>query len=119
MIQFYGYGRCGTCIKAKKFLESRKIIYQDIDIIQKPPPKTLLKKILKEEGVPLKELFNRSGELYRSMKMKERLPGLTEDEALDLLARHGKLLKRPLVTDGKKHTVGFREELFAKIWRKP
>ncbi len=109
MITFYGYGKCSTCIKAKKLLTAKKIAFKDIDITEAPPKARELKAILNSGDYPLKKLFNTSGLLYRSMNIKEKLPKMSEAEALKLLAGHGKLVKRPIISDGKKYVVGFDE----------
>jgi len=116
MIRFYGYDRCGTCRNAKKWLDAHGVVYQSIDITEKPPPKALLKKILKSGDYSLKDLFNKSGQMYRDMNMKERLAEMSEARAVELLAEHGKLCKRPIVSDGSRHTVGFSEDAFERIW---
>ena len=114
MLQFYGYDKCGTCRKAKQWLDARGLAHRFIDITENPPPKTLLKALLQDHG--LKALFNTSGVQYRELGIKDRLATMTEAEAVALLARNGKLCKRPMVSDGKRHTVGFKEDTFAAVW---
>lgn len=116
MIKFYGYNKCSTCRKAKQVLEKKKIKFEDIEIVDNPPAKSLLQAILKSGEYKLSDLFNKSGELYREFNMKDKIKTLSESEALDLLAKHGKLVKRPIVTDGKRATVGFKEETFGRFW---
>jgi len=115
MIKFYGYDKCDTCRKAKKALKDAGVSFEDFDITQKPPAKSLLKAILKSGDYKLGELFNRSGVQYRELKLSAKLKDMSEAEALDLLAGNGKLIKRPIVSDGKKHTVGFKDA-FEKTW---
>jgi arsenate reductase len=114
MLEFYGYDKCGTCRKAKQWLDARGRTFRFIDITENPPPKTLLKALLKAYG--LKALFNTSGVQYRELGIKDRLATMTEAAAVALLARNGKLCKRPMVSDGKRHTVGFKEDAFAAVW---
>lgn len=116
MIRFYGYNNCDTCRKAKKWLAAQGVEFNDIDITEKPPAKATLKKIIKGDRYSLKDLFNKSGMLYREMKIKGKLPDMSESQAIDLLAKHGKMVKRPIVTDGDSHTVGFKEDVFSEIW---
>ena len=116
MVLFYGYNKCSTCRKAKAFLEKQRVAFKEYDITATPPSKTILQALLKSGAYPLKALFNRSGELYRSMKMAEKLPTMTESQALDLLSSHGKLVKRPVITDGLRHTVGFDLEVMKRTW---
>lgn len=117
MITFYGYDKCGTCRKAKKVLRARGLDFKDIDVIQSPPPLTVLKSVLQQGRYSVKDLFNKSGEQYRLLNMKEVLPKLNELEALKLLSQNGRLVKRPIVTDGKNHSVGFDEGNFNKTWK--
>lgn len=114
MIKFYGYLKCGTCRKAKAWLDAKGAEYTFIDITEKAPPKTLLKALLKD--YQLKQLFNTSGVVYREESIKDKLPTMTQAEAIDLLAANGKLCKRPMVTDGVRHSVGFKEDAFAAVW---
>lgn len=117
MILFYGYDKCSTCRKAKAWLDARKIAVKKYDITQTPPSKTILETILKSGNYPLGALFNRSGQLYRQMQLKNKLEAMSPAEMLDLLSKHGKLVKRPVITDGRRHTVGFDEAVMSKTWR--
>jgi arsenate reductase len=114
LLKFYGYDKCGTCRKARKWLDARGLIYQFVDITETPPPKALLRRLLKVYD--RKALFNTSGVQYRELGIKDRLPGLTDAAAVDLLADNGRLCKRPMVTDGARATVGFQEDVFAATW---
>ena len=116
MLKFYGYKKCGTSRKAEKWLDGKGIERSFVDITENPPPRTLLRKIVKAGDYQLKDLFNKSGGEYRSLKMKDKLPTMTAAAAIDLLAGNGRLCKRPIVTDGKVATVGFKEEDFAGKW---
>jgi arsenate reductase len=117
VIRFYGYDRCGTCRKAKQQLAKWGLEYRDVDITESPPPKRLLRALLDDAGYRIGDLFNRSGQQYRELGMKERMKQLSEAELLELLAANGRLCKRPVVSDGTRHTVGFDPERFARIWR--
>ncbi len=114
-IQFFGYDKCSTCRKAEKILTSRKKTFTKIDITLSAPSKTVLKSAL-AAGYTLSDLFNKSGVLYREMNMKAKIKSLTEVRALELLSQNGRLVKRPIVTDGKRITVGLKEESFLKMW---
>ncbi|MDC8446625.1 MAG: Spx/MgsR family RNA polymerase-binding regulatory protein [Nitrosomonas sp.] len=116
MIKFYGYKKCGTCIKAEKFLQDAGVVYEFIDITRNPPNQGELAAVAENAGIALNKLFNTSGVQYRELEIKEKLPGLTKLEILDLLASNGRLIRRPLITDGKKATVGFKEDQLSKIW---
>lgn len=117
MVKFYGYKKCSTSRKAEKHLTERGIKYDFIDITETPPSQTVLKQSAKAAGLPATKLFNTSGQQYREMDIKSRLPKLSEADIFKMLASNGKLIKRPVVTDGKRATVGFSEESFNKTWK--
>lgn len=112
--KFFGYNKCSTCIKAKKFLINNNVNFEDIDIITNPPSVEILKEFLNSGEYKLTDLFNKSGEMYRELNMKEKINVFSEEELLDLLSKNGKLVKRPLLTDGKKFAVGFKEDIWNK-----
>lgn len=114
MLKFYGYDKCGTCRKARKWLDAAGLAYTFIDITRTPPPKKELKALAAQYG--LKALFNTSGGQYRELGIKDRLAGMTGAEAVTLLAGNGMLCKRPVVTDGARRTVGFKDDVFAAVW---
>jgi arsenate reductase len=117
MLTFYGYKKCDTCRKAEKALAKLGREYAFIDITENPPTRSALKRIVDQSGAELKKFFNTSGVQYKELKIKDKVPGLSEAGILDLLAGNGRLIKRPLVTDGNKSTVGFDEAGFAKAWK--
>ena len=114
-MKLYGYMKCGTCRKAIKWLDANGIPYDFVDITQNPPKQTELKKAL-SAGYGIKDLFNKSGGQYREMNMKHKLPLLSDNEAVKLLAGNGYLVKRPICLEGDKVTVGFKEEKFEAVW---
>lgn len=114
MWKIYEYSGCSTCRKAKKFLQAKKIDAEFIDITQNPPSIKELKKMLEWQDGNLKSLFNTSGEVYRSMKLSEKLPKLSKEEALSLLSTNGKLVKRPFALGSSSGMVGFKEEEWKK-----
>jgi arsenate reductase len=116
MIKFYGYKKCGTCRKAEKALGQYGAQYTFIDITEMPPGAAALKKMAAQAGVELKKLFNTSGVQYRELNIKEKLPAMSDQQILELLAGNGRLIKRPIVTDEVSTTVGFKEEDFKKAW---
>ncbi|MFK2826475.1 arsenate reductase family protein [Bacillus sp. B190/17] len=115
-LTFYWYPKCGTCRKAKKWLEEHNIEFQDIHIVEHPPAKEELKDLYEKSGLELKKFFNTSGQRYRELGLKDKVKTASEEELLDLLASDGMLIKRPLTTDGTKVTVGFKEEEFNQQW---
>jgi len=117
MLKFYGYNKCDTCRRAKKWLESKGHKLEEIDITSQPPSLEALRKCIVQSGRPLKDFLNRSGQQYRALNMKEKVKSLSEAELLKLLAQEGRLLKRPLVTDGKRTSVGFDESEFKSLWK--
>ena len=115
-LTMYWYPKCGTCRKAKKWLEDHGIDFREIHIVENPPSKEELKSFYEKSGLELKKFFNTSGQKYRQLGLKEKVKTATDEEPFDLLASDGMLIKRPIVTDGEKVTVGFKEEEFEKIW---
>lgn len=116
-LTFYHYPNCGTCKKAKKWFDDHGISYEAIHIVDNPPSKETLIDLYKKSGLELKKFFNTSGKRYRELGMKDKIKTLSEDELLEMLASDGMLIKRPIVTDGEKVTVGFKEETFEEIWK--
>jgi arsenate reductase len=105
----YEYAKCSTCQKALEFLDRKKIKYQKIAIVDQPPTEAELRKMLAFLGGELKKLFNTSGIQYREMGMSEKLKTLTEGEAIRLLSKNGKLIKRPFLLGDRSGAVGFKE----------
>lgn len=110
MITFLCYPRCTTCQKAQKWLEEKKIAYEFRDIKTDNPTFDELAAWHQVSGLPLKKFFNTSGMLYKEMKLKDRLPEMSEEEQLKLLASDGMLVKRPLVVTDSYVLTGFREK---------
>ena len=107
---FVCYPKCSTCMKAKKWLEEKGLEYELRDIKTDNPTAEELKEWHQKSGLPLKRFFNTSGNLYKEMKLKDRLPDMSEEEQLALLATDGMLVKRPILVDEEKVLVGFREK---------
>lgn len=106
---FIQYPKCTTCKKAKKWLDDHGISYDDRHIKEDNPSYDELKEWSEKSGLPLKKFFNTSGQLYRSMELKDKLPEMTDEEKLRLLATDGMLVKRPLIVDGDTVLTGFKE----------
>ena len=109
MIKFICYPKCTTCQRAKKWLDDNKIGYTFRDIKLDNPSLEELTEWYKKSGLPLKKFFNTSGLLYKSLDLKNKLPEMSEDEMLKLLATDGILVKRPLLIDDNFVLVGFKE----------
>ena len=109
MIKFICYPRCTTCQKAKKWLDDNKIQYELRDIKEDNPSFEELSAWYEISGLSLKKFFNTSGLLYKSMELKDKLPAMSEEEQLKLLATDGMLVKRPLVIGKDFVLVGFKE----------
>lgn len=107
---FVCYPKCSTCMKAKKWLEEKRLGYELRDIKTDNPTAEELKEWHRKSGLPLKRFFNTSGNLYKEMKLKDRLPDMDEEEQFDLLASDGMLVKRPILVAGEKVLVGFKEK---------
>ena len=109
MLEFICYPKCTTCQKAKKWLDDNGIEYMLRDIKAENPSLTELNAWYKKSGLPLKKFFNTSGVLYKSMGLKDKLPGMSDEEQLKLLATDGMLVKRPLLIGEDFVLVGFKE----------
>ena len=109
MIEFICYPKCTTCQKASRWLDDNKIEYELRDIKEDNPSLEELTSWYKMSGLPLKKFFNTSGLLYKSMELKDKLPTMSEEDQLKLLATDGMLVKRPLVIGKDFVLVGFKE----------
>ncbi len=115
MMKFICYPKCTTCQKAKKWLDDNKIEYELRDIKEDNPSLEEVNAWYKMSGLPLKKFFNTSGLLYKSMELKDKLPNMSEEEQLKLLATDGMLVKRPLVIGEEFVLVGFKESKWNEI----
>ena len=115
MIKFICYPKCTTCQRAKKWLDDNKIDYELRDIKLDNPTLEELTEWYNKSGLPIKKFFNTSGLLYKSLDLKNKLPEMTEDEMLKLLATDGMLVKRPLLIGDDFVLVGFKEAEWEKL----
>lgn len=106
---FLFYPKCSTCQKAKKWLDEQNIEYTQRHIAEDNPSYEELKEWYDKSGLPLKKFFNTSGKLYKEMQLKDKLPSISEEEQLELLATNGMIVKRPIVIKGDTVLVGFKE----------
>ena len=111
---FVYYPRCSTCQKAKKWLDENNLKYTERHIVEDNPSYEDLKDWYSRSGLPLKKFFNTSGLLYKDMKLKDKLPAMSEDEQLKLLASNGMLVKRPVLVNGATVLLGFKEAEWAE-----
>lgn len=117
MIKFYGYKRCSTSRKARKWMDDHNIEYEFQDLVETPPKKEdLVKWMTKYQDRGLKYFFNTHGQHYRQQKLKDKIPTMTIDEAAELMSKDGKLIKRPLVVNENNLTCGFKEDVFEQTW---
>jgi len=116
-MKFICYPKCTTCQKAKKWLDDKGIFYELRDIKENNPTEKELREWYKKSGLPLKKFFNTSGLLYKSMELKNKLPNMSDDEQIKLLASDGMLVKRPIVVDGDNVLVGFREKEYEELFK--
>ena len=115
MLTFICYPKCSTCQKAKKWLDDHGVAYELRDIKLENPSFEELAQWHQQSGLPLKKFFNTSGLLYKSMNLKEKLPSMTEEEQLQLLASNGMLVKRPLIVTENAVLVGFKAADWEKL----
>lgn len=115
-LTIYQYPKCGTCRTAVKSLQAKGNELELKHIVEETPTAAELKVLVKNSGLELKKFFNTSGDVYKSLGLKDKLAAMSEEEQLELLASSGMLIKRPIVTDGKKVTVGYKEEQYEQVW---
>lgn len=115
-VTLYTYPPCSTCRKARKWLQDNNVEFTEIHIVESTPSSNEIKQLHENSGLELKQFFNTSGKKYRELELKDKLPNATEEELYEILASDGMLIKRPIVTDGKKVTVGFKESDFSGAW---
>ena len=114
MMLFLEYPKCSTCQKAKKWLDVHQILYTDRHIVEENPTYEELKDWHERSGLPLKKFFNTSGMIYKELQLKDKLPTMSEEEQLKLLATNGMLVKRPLVVKENCILTGFKEAEWGK-----
>ena len=112
---FVNYPKCSTCQKARKFLEEKGIAFEDRNIKEQNPTAEELKVWIEKSGLPIKKFFNTSGMLYRQMELKDKLPNMSEQEMIELLATDGMLVKRPILVADDRVLVGFKQAEWEKI----
>lgn len=110
MIKFYGYSKCSTVKKAKKWLQDNNIEFAEIDLINDTPTKDELEQIYKKSGMPIKKFFNTSGIKYRELGLKDIVKTETDDKLLEILASDGMLIKRPMIVGEDIVINGFKEK---------
>ena len=112
---FVNYPKCGTCQKARNYLEEKGIAFEDRNIKEQNPTADELKKWIEKSGLPIKKLFNTSGMLYRQMGLKDKLSDMSEQEMIELLATDGMLVKRPILVTEDKVLVGFKQAEWEQV----
>ena len=108
-VLFLEYPKCTTCKKAKAWLEGNSVAFDDRHIVENNPTAEELKAWWEKSGLPLKKFFNTSGLLYKELKLKDKLPEMSEEEMIELLSTNGMLVKRPLIIGEDFVLVGFKE----------
>ena len=114
-MQFICYPKCSTCQKARKWLEANHLEFTERHIVEENPSYEELKEWYAESGLPLKKFFNTSGMLYKEMQLKDKLPTMSEEEQLKLLATNGMLVKRPLLVGEEFAVPGFKEVSWEEV----
>ena len=109
MLKVYCYSKCSTCKKALKWLDENNVKYEAVDIKADHPDSETLRRYFAMSGLPLKRFFNTSGIQYREMELSKKLPDMSEDEQIDLLASDGMLVKRPLLIGDDFVLTGFKQ----------
>lgn len=110
MNRVYQYPSCSTCRKALKYLNEKGVEYTSVHLVEETPSYEELKALYEKSGLPIKKFFNTSGLKYKELGLKDKLPKLSDEEALKLLASDGMLIKRPILTNDEKILIGFKED---------
>lgn len=116
VLKVYHYPTCSTCRSANKALKQHGYELKLQDIKETPPTAEELRKLIPLSGLPIAKWFNISGEVYREMGLKDKLPAMSDEDKIQLLSANGMLIKRPIVTDGLRISIGFREQDFGPVW---
>lgn len=117
--RLYAYDACGTCKKARKWLDARGVAYDVVPIVEEPPTAAELRELVAASGLPARRWFNTSGQSYRALSAeigKEGIDALSDAAIVQRLAKDGKLVKRPVLVAGARVLVGFREEEWAALF---
>ncbi|WP_438347271.1 arsenate reductase family protein [Paenibacillus sp. FA6] len=112
----YLYPKCSTCRNAVKWLRANNHEPEIRDIFVEPPTVSELTELVENSGLDLKRFFNVSGDVYREMGLKDKLSEMSREEQIELLSSNGRLIKRPIVTNGESVTLGFKEDQYANVW---
>lgn len=115
MIQFYCHPRCSTCKKAQNLLEKHGVEFEWKDIQQHDLSPEDIRTLHEKSGLPLRRIFNTSGNLYRELNLKEKLDSMTMDEAYELLSSHGMLIKRPILIANRHVLFGYKEDSYQEV----
>lgn len=118
MITFIWYPKCSTCKKAKEWLEKHHIVYKERHIVENHPTFEELYLWYHDNSYSLKKFFNTSGNLYKELKLKDRLSNMTEQEQLELLSTNGMLVRRPIVVTERGILIGFHEKEWTEFFSK-
>jgi len=113
---FICYPKCTTCQKARAWLVSHKVVFDERDIVNNNPSKQELNKWIKESGLDIKRWFNTSGLKYKELNLKDKLALMSYDDKIDLLSQDGMLVKRPIIITDKGITTGFKEDEWKKLF---
>ncbi|MFC5701193.1 arsenate reductase family protein [Cohnella faecalis] len=113
----YHLPQCDTCRKAIKQLKEQGNELDTRHIVEQTPTAEQLRELIAASGLPLQKFFNVSGDAYRAMNLKDKLKDMSDEQKIELLASNGMLIKRPIVTDGTRTTVGYKEDSFRTEWR--
>jgi arsenate reductase len=115
-IIFIEYPRCTTCQRAKAWLEAQGVNFTSRHIVENNPTAEELRQWIEQSSLPIKKWFNTSGMAYRALELKDKLPNMTEDEQIQLLASDGMLVKRPILIVGDKIRIGFKETAWKELF---
>jgi arsenate reductase (glutaredoxin) len=115
MNKVYGYQKCSTVMKARKYLEQQGVAFEFFDFVSEQIPREMLEDLIEQSDYNIDDFFNKKGVLFKELKLKDKLPTLSDDEKMELLLSDGKLIKRPIIQINDKILLGFNEKEVAQI----
>lgn len=115
MNKVYGYQKCSTVTKARKYLEQHGVDFEFFDFVAEKIPRETLAELIKKSDYDIDDFFNKKGVLFKELELKDKLPTLTDEVKMDFLLSDGKLIKRPIIQINDKILLGFNEKEVAKI----
>ena len=115
-VTIYQYSKCGTCREAVKHLKRNGYELESVELFEKPPSAQQLAQLILISGLTAQQFFNVNGDVYREMNLKDKAPTMSYPDKIALMSSNGRLIRRPIVTDGNNVTVGYKASIYDEVW---